>query len=60
MGILLELLQSNGMGKRMNKINVVQVCNQLGIEGTEKDLWILTEHLDKDIFKEITVRFFIY
>jgi len=32
------------------KINVLQVCNQLGIGGTEKCLQIFTENLDKNIF----------
>ncbi len=34
----------------MNKINVLQVCNRLGIGGTEKALQIFTENLDKSIF----------
>lgn len=34
----------------MNKINVLQVCNQIGIGGTEKTLQIFTEYLNKDIF----------
>ena len=32
------------------KINVLQVCNQLGLGGTEKTLQIFTENLDKNIF----------
>lgn len=34
----------------MDKINVLQVCNQLGIGGTEKALQIFAENLDKTIF----------
>lgn len=34
----------------MNKINILQICNQLGIGGTEKCLQIFTENLDKNIF----------
>ena len=35
---------------KLNKINVLQVCNQLGVGGTEKALQLFTENLDNDIF----------
>jgi len=38
------------MKEDVNKINVMQVSNQLSIGGTEKALQILTEHINKDIF----------
>jgi len=35
----------------MNRINVLQVCNQLGVGGTEKALQIFSESFDEGIFK---------
>ena len=35
----------------MKKINILQVCNQLGIGGTERALQTFTEYLNKDIFE---------
>jgi len=34
----------------MNKINVLQACNQLSIGGTEKALETFSDYLDKDLF----------
>jgi len=37
--------------RKMKKINILQVCNQLGIGGTERALQTFTEYLNKDIFE---------
>jgi len=34
----------------MDKINVLQVCNQLGLGGTEKTLQVFAKYLNKDLF----------